>query len=237
MYRRKWFGVIAIASLLMTGCGAAASESPESPKPQSSHTMADGTVMSGSEHEGHEPEPEASHTMADGSVMSGAEHGADGSGDQAQAPEHQTNNGPSEAARMVCTGQVVTNVGDIIGVEGELSPSSSWDKPMFTCTYEIDGKPLVLSVHDATDEATGKKHFADLQKSFDNAKDIEGMAGLGMPSFATGDGHVAFLRDGKTLLVDTTALPDGLGPNGSKTQHDAAYALASAVLVCWVDHA
>lgn len=212
MYRRKWFGLIAIASLLMTGCGAAASESPESPKPQSSHTMADGSVMSGSEHEGHAGGPGASE------------------------PGPASSQGPSEAARMVCNGQVVESVSDVVGLEGELTPSSSWKKPMFTCTYEIDGKPLVLSVHDATDEATGKKHFADLQKSFDNAKDIEGMAGLGMPSFATGDGHVAFLRDGKTLLVDTTALPDGLGPNGSKTQHDAAYALASAVLVCWVEH-
>lgn len=137
---------------------------------------------------------------------------------------------------MVCEGQVVTSVADVLGLESELSPSSSWDKPMFTCTYDVDGKPLVLSVHDATDEADGQKHFDELQKSFENAEDIKGMAGLGMPSFSTGDGIVAFLRDGKTLMVDATALPNGLGPNGSKNQDDAAYAIASAVLVCWVEH-
>ncbi|GAB3526693.1 hypothetical protein [Arthrobacter monumenti] len=205
MGSRKLFGAIAIASLLMTGCAATASDAPESPSPQASHTMADGTTMSGAEHGEHQP-------------------------------EHQNVHGPSEAARMICSGQVVQSVGDVLGLEGELTPSSSWDKPMFTCTYEIDGKPLVLSVHDATNEAEGKKHFTELQKSTDNAKTIKGMLGLGLPSFSTGDGVVAFLRDGKTLLVDATALPDGLGPNGSKTQDDAAYALASAVLVCWIDH-
>lgn len=208
MKPRNLFGTLAVASLLMTGCAATGSNSPQSPSPQASHTMADGTTMSGAEHGGHGEHP----------------------------PEHQNAHGPSEAARMVCTGQVVQSVGDVLGLEDELSPASSWDKPMFTCTYEIDGKPLVLSVHDATSETDGKKHFTELQKSIDNAKTIKGMLGLGMPSFSTDDGIVAFLRDGKTLLVDATALPDGLGPNGIKTQHDAAYALASAVLVCWVDH-
>ncbi|WP_026535509.1 hypothetical protein [Arthrobacter sp. H14] len=202
---KKLLGAVAVASLLMTGCAATASDSPESPSSPASHSMADGTEMSGAEHGEHQP-------------------------------EHQNAQGPSEAARMVCNGQVVQSVSDVLGLESELTPSSSWDKPMFTCTYDVDGKPLVFSVHDATNVAEGKKHFAELQKSTDNAEDIKGMLGLGMPSFSTGDGIVAFLRDGKTLLVDATALPVGLGPNGSKTQHDAAYALASAVLVCWVDH-
>ncbi|MFD4422067.1 hypothetical protein ACFWN7_11265 [Agromyces sp. NPDC058484] len=205
MERRTWLGAIAVASLLMTGCAASAAEAPESPNPGPSHTMPDGTVMSGSEHEAHDARPENEH-------------------------------GPSEAAQMVCAGQVVTAVAGVLGLEAEVSPTSSWEKPMFTCTYEIDGRPLVLSVHDATDEAEGRAHFADLQNSLDDAEEIEGMAGLGMPSFSTGTGIVAFVRDGKTLLVDATALPSGLGANGSKTQSEAAYALASAVLVCWVEH-
>ena len=205
MEHRTWLGAIAVACLLMTGCAAAAPQTPVSLNPESSHTMPDGTEMSGSEHEGHDA-------------------------------EHQNEYGPSEAAQMICAGQVVASVASVLGLEAEVAPSSSWEKPMFTCTYEIDGKPLVLSVHDATDEAEGKEHFAALQNSIHNAEKIDGMAGLGMPSFTNGEGIVAFVRDGKTLLVDATALPSGLGANRTNTQSEAAYALASAVLVCWVEH-
>lgn len=234
MDRRKWLGAVAVASLLMTGCGASASDSSGSPHPQASHTMADGTVMSGAEHGMHgtesKPAEAESHKAESGKHSSGHE--------ASEAEAEQVNvQGPSDAARMICAGQVVGDIAAILGVEGTLTPSSSWEKPMFTCTYEIDGKPLLLSVHDATDVSQGKKHFAQLQKSLDNAEEIKGMAGLGMPSFSTGDGIVAFVRDGKTLVVDATALPNGLGPNNSKTRGDAAYAVASAVLVCWVHHA
>lgn len=220
MYSRKMLGALAAASLLMAGCAAPAAGSPDASTPASHNPSAEVS---------HASSPQASHTMPDGTVMSGAEHGA-------HQPGAQNPQGPSEAARMVCEGQVVDSVADVLGLDVELTPSSSWDEPMFTCTYEVDGGPLVLSVHDAADVATGEKHFAKLQQSFANAEEIKGMASLGMPSFSTGDGTVAFLRDGKTLLVDATALPGELGPNGSKSQHGAAYAIASAVLVCWVDH-
>ena len=205
MDRKMWLGALAVVSLLMTGCAAPASDSRPS------------------------PDPEASHSMPDGTEMSGSEHGAEES-------EHENTDGPSDAARMICAGQVVGDVTDVLGLDGELSPSSSWDKPMFTCTYDIDGNPLVLSVHDATDVDEGKKYFVALKESYGNAEEIKGMAGLGMPSFSTGDGIVAFVRDGKTLLVDATALSNGLGPDGTRTQSEAAYTLASAVLVCWVGH-
>ena len=205
MDRRMWLGALAVVSLLMTGCAASPADSPSSPDPHASHTMPDGTEMSGSEHGAHEP-------------------------------EHENTDGPSDAARMICAGQVVDAAADVFGLDGEVSPTSSWDKPTFTCTYDIDGKPLVLSVNDVTDVAEGEEHFAALQDSYDNAEDIKGMAGLGMPSFSTGDGIVAFVRDGKTLLVDATGLPNGLGPDGTRTQSEMAYAIASAVLVCWIEH-
>jgi hypothetical protein len=167
--------------------------------------------------------------MPDGRAMSGSEH-------QGHHAEHQNEQGPSDAAQMICAGQVVTAVANVLGLESDVFHSSSWEKPMFTCTYQIDGKPLVLSVHDATDETEGQEHFAALKNGFDNAEKIEGMASLGMPSFSNGEGIVAFVRDGKTLLVDATALPNGLGANKTTTQSEAAYALASAVLVCWVEH-
>ncbi len=107
---------------------------------------------------------------------------------------------------------------------------------MFTCTYEIDGQPLMLSVHDATNQEAGNEYFAALQNRTDNAATLDGTLGLGMQSFSTGAGIVAFMRDGKTLLVDATALPAGLGADKTTTQSQAAYSIATAVLLCWVEH-
>ena len=173
--------------------------------------------------------PESVHVMPDGTVMSGSEH-------EDHEAAHENEHGPSAAAQMICAGQVVTAVANVLELGSEVSPSSSWEKPMFTCTYEIDGHPLVLSVHDATNQAEGEEYFAALQNSTDNAATIEGTLGLGMRSFSTGEGIVAFMRDGKTLLVDATALPAGLGADKTTTRSQAAYAIATAVLVCWVEH-
>lgn len=211
MVRTSWLGTVVVASLLLTGCAAGAAEPVESPAPEASHTMPDGSVMTGAEHEGHGTEHEGHETETSSATEA------------------------SEAARMVCDGQVVTAVASVLRLDDEVTPAASWDAPMYSCTYDIDGAPLVLTVHDATDVATGEQHFAELQSSLDGAEEIEGLLGLGMPSFSTGDGVVGFLRDGKTLVVDATALPSELA-DGTRTQDGAAYAIASAVLVCWVEH-
>lgn len=201
-----WFATIAVASMLLSGCAATSARAP-APEPAPAHTMPDGTVMSGAEHESNE-----------------AEDGTDEVAEQA----------PSTAAEMICGGQVVTAAMSILGLEDGAEPTSTWDAPMYTCTFDVDGAPLVLSVHDTTDAAAGQQYFDELQESL-GAAQIEGMLGLGLPSFSTGDGIVAFLRDGKTLVVDATALPDSIG-DAARTQDEAAYAMASAVLVCWVNH-
>jgi hypothetical protein len=172
--------------------------------------------------------PRPFHVMPDGTEMPGSEH-------DAHAPGGMDADAPSEAAQMVCAGSVVTAVTKILGLSSEPSPTSEWDAPMYSCSFDVDGDPLLLTVHDVADAAEGEAHFADAQQR-PGAREIEGLLGLGMPSFSTGDGVVGFLRDGKTLLVDATALPDGLGPDGTRTQDQVAYAVASAVLTCWVDH-
>lgn len=220
MARTTWIGTIAIAAMLMTGCAAV--EAAPADAPAASHTMPDGSVMDGAEHGAH-GDAEATHTMPDGTVMEGAEHGAHATSDAE----------PSEAARMICDGQVATAVASTFRLDAEVTPTSGWDAPMFTCTYDIEGAPLVLSVHDTTDVAAGEEHYAELQRTL-GADDIEGLLGLGLPSFSDDEGVVAFLRDGKTLVVDATALPDGFA--GEMTHNEAAYAIASAVLGCWVEH-
>lgn len=211
MNRTSWLGALAVASVLMTGCAASAADSPQTPAPAASHTMADGSMMSGSEHGEH-------NTV------------------ETSAPAAEVVQGPSEAARMVCSGQVVENVTGIFGLDAAPTPSSSWAEPVFTCTYELDGDALVLSVHDDTDATEGTKYFAGLRAGFAEAEDLKGMFALGMPAFSTGDGTVAFLKDGKTLQVDATELKSELGPEGDMNQSDAAYAVAMAVLACWTDH-
>ncbi len=212
MARMTWLGIVAAAALLTTGCASAAAEAPPS-TPAASHTMPDGSVMSGAEH---------------------GEHSADAHEDGHAADHAQDGQGPSAAARMICEGQVVTAAAVILSLEGAVEPSTQWDAPAYSCTFDVDGAPLVLEVHDVADAAEGQEHFDAMQREL-GAQPIEGMLGLGLPSFSTGDGVVGFLRDGKTLTVDATALPDGFG-DGARTQDEAAYALASAVLTCWVEH-
>lgn len=60
-------------------------------------------------------------------------------------------------------------------------------------------------------------HLDQLQASTNGADPMKGMEGFGLPAFQTGDGQAAFIRDGKTLLVDATDLPDGLGAKGDRT--------------------
>ncbi|MCU1438822.1 MAG: hypothetical protein JWP66_1909 [Naasia sp.] len=137
---------------------------------------------------------------------------------------------------MVCEGQVLVAVTTIFALDARATGTWAWAEPDFTCTYDIKGEPLTLTVHDVEDPAAGEQYFADLKASLPNVTEIEGMAGLGMPSFSTPEGIVAFLRDGKTLTVDATALPDGLGASGTRNREQSAYNLASAVLACWVQH-
>lgn len=169
-----------------------------------------------------------SHTMPDGTVMDGAEHGT----------EHdESASEPSAAAQMVCAGDVVKDITRVLALDEEPEPVSAWKEPMFTCTYDLDAGPLVLSVHDATDPTSGRAYFTSLRSRLGDVERLAGMTSFGLPAYETSDGSVVFLRDGKTLHVDATALPADLGPEGSMSPNDVAYAVAAGVIACWTDHA
>lgn len=57
-----------------------------------------------------------------------------------------------------------------------------------------------------------------------------------MPAVEDGAGTVLFIRDGKTLEVDATALSGRLGADGDMSRADVAYAVAASVLACWEHH-
>jgi hypothetical protein len=172
--------------------------------------------------------------MPDGSVMEGATHvHADGHDHGSAAAEP----GPSEAARMVCTGQVVEDVARILDLPSEATPSSAWEPPVFTCRFDLDVGPLTLSVHDATDRASGMAHFQGERISSTDARPIRGVYSLGLPAYETSAGIVSFVKDGKTLEVDASGLAGKrLGVENSRTRSEIAYAVATSVLACWTEH-
>lgn len=105
---------------------------------------------------------------------------------------------------MVCAGDVVDDVSRIMDVDGGLEPSSQWSAPVFTCTFDLEEGPLVLSVHDADDRAAGMAHFQELCTGTSGATAIRGVHSLGLPAHGTSAGTAAFVRDGTTLEVDAT---------------------------------
>lgn len=211
MKRTTQWAAATAAALLLTGCGADAGE------PGAGPAVDEGSTASGS------------HTMPDGSVMSDDEM-------TGQTGE-TTGAEPSPAARMVCAGDVADDVQRIAGLEQAPARRAAWSEPTYTCTYALPQGPLVLTVHDATDEASGRDHYETLRSTLDDPRDIVGMDGLGLPAYETDDGVVVFIKDHKTLEVDATALPDSLGPEGDLSRADLAYAVASSVLTCWKKHA
>ena len=174
------------------------------------------------------------HTMPDGTVMDGNVHVHD---DSHQHGPGDTTPDPSAAARMVCAGDVVDDVTRIMDASTEVDPTSSWQAPTFTCRFDLDAGPLRLSVHDATDAATGMAHFQTERLSTTEATSIKGAYNLGLPAYQTKTGIVSFIKDHKTLQVDATALSGKRhGIDNTKTPTQIAYAIATSVLACWTKH-
>lgn len=210
MTAQTWRCALVGALLALTGCGAGTSS---------------GQASSGG--------GEETHTMPDGTVMEGPTHVHDDSHDHGAAGA----TGPSPVARMVCAGQVVDDVTRILDLAGDVTPSSSWTEPTFRCTFDVPDGPLVLTVHDADDEAAGMAHFQQARTSHRDATPLRGVYGLGLPAYETESGTVSFVRDGKTLEVDATALPArGNGVDGAMSRTEIAYAVATSVLTCWTEH-
>lgn len=198
---------------LLAGCAAG----PEgAASTEGTHTMPDGTVMEGPTH------------VHDDSHDHGGEQSGSGASDEA---------GPSAAARMVCDGQVVDDVTRILELDGEVTSRTSWAEPTFRCTFDVPDGALVLTVHDVDDEAAGMAHFQQVRTSHPDATPLKGVYGLGLPAYETEAGTVSFVKDGKTLEVDATALPArGNGVEGAMTRTEIAYAVATSVLTCWTEH-
>ena len=136
-------------------------------------------------------------------------------------------NGPSTPASMICTDEIKDAVTRTFALAQPPASSDTWVKTerLYSCDYRLPEGVLTLSVHDAEDDTTGRSHFDRVRGSLPTASTLRGLENFGFPAFATTAGKVAFLKDGKTLLVDASALPDESLPT--------AYSVASAVIACW----
>lgn len=171
---------------------------------------------------------DSTHRMSDGTVMKGSSM----SGMDMNASSGQ----PSDTAAMICSNEIRTAVASTFEIGRAPAGRPAWDPAtkVFSCTYQLPGGDLRLSVEDATGAAEGTAYFDDLKARLPGAKQIKGLESFGFPAFETANGSIVFLKDHKTLWVDGTRLAaSGLPTSTSRTV--VAYGVAAAVIACWTE--
>lgn len=169
------------------------------------------------------------------------EHGAAGHADHDMSgmtmKDMASEDGPSKPARMICGDEIRGAVQRTFALDREPASSHRWADATrrFSCTYRLpDQASLRLSVQDSPDEKAGRRYYEALRGRLPGATPVRGMENFGFPAFETPSGNVVFLKDGKTLRVDASALPGATLPDGFSRQ-EAAYSVASAVVACWTE--
>ncbi len=140
--------------------------------------------------------------------------------------------GPSASARMICSPEIRSDVAKTLAMTATPPVKATWAHEVYTCRYALPSGPLVLTVKDLPDAASGRTYFDGLRHRLGRTQSLSGLSGLGLPAFETRGGNVAFLKDGKTLLVDASRLPVSAGPQ-HQSRTDIAYQIATDVLACW----
>jgi hypothetical protein len=200
---------VALSALLLSGCATAAGSV---------------TAPSGRLDGGGPPatSPEASHH--------GGHHGTKNRRHPGTSPD-----GPSAAALMVCGDQPKERLRSILDLDSDPHTINDWADSTFTCTYHLTEGALVISVQEATDQASARKYFDAMQALAKDAAPIKGLANLGFPAYETADGSAVFQKDAFVLKVDATDLPGTLGPENI-TRNALAYQLSTTILACWIEH-
>ena len=140
--------------------------------------------------------------------------------------------GPSQAAQMICGPETQRNLATLIALHTPPSTKATWADHTYTCTYQLPGGPLVLSVKESAGVAAARGYFAATRARSRNATTLSGMVGLGLPAYQDTTGKVVYLKDNMTLQVNPTALPPKVGPQQT-SRADFAYTLATDILACW----
>jgi hypothetical protein len=210
MRNRNLLGSLSVASLLLSGCSAAVGTAGQDQGSPESPVAAAAA-------------PASSSPAPTGSTQAAAKAAVNIAG------------GPSEASGMICNDETKGDIAQILALTSAPSTDTAWADSTYTCTYRLDGGPLVISVKESPDAAAARKHFDALQKKLPGAEPIKGLANLGFPAYQTPDGSVVFLKDNSTLHVDGSRLPAALGPDGV-TPAAFSYQVATTILACWTEH-
>ena len=219
--RQATAGLLIAVPLLLTGCAAA-------------NAGAEGTAPATSM--AHTASPTPPMTMAPGVTMA---PGQSMSGMTATTPAPATHtggkaSGPSASSAMICGPETVKNVTTLMGLGTPAPTRATWADHLYTCTYQLPGGLLVLSVKESTGPATARGYFNALRPRLGHTTAVTGLAGLGLPAYENTTGQVVFLKDNATLQVDATALPPRVGPQNT-TRAAMAYTVATDILACWAE--
>lgn len=143
---------------------------------------------------------------------------------------------PSEPASMICSAEIQDAVKRTFAMSAVPAKSDTWSKAdrVYSCTYRVPGGSLALSVQDRLEPAEGSTYFRGLRQKLAGARTIRGVQSLGFPALETSAGQVAFLKDGKTLVVDASTVQESFLPTGYSAS-EAAYSVAAAVVACWTE--
>lgn len=139
---------------------------------------------------------------------------------------------PSPTARLVCSDEIRGDVEQTLSLRSLAPGSASWSAPHFQCEYATPDGRVTIQVEDSATVAQGAAFFTHLRAQLAPTQRIKGLPALGLDAFETRTGQVVFLKDGKTLHVDTSALLAGSGPD-HQSRTAVAYAIAADVIGCW----
>lgn len=210
------FAALALSSLLLAGCAAAAGSTEAGAGAPSSNTPAPAAAPSGASH----------------SPQQDGHAGHHGGG---PASPRDASRGPSEAARMVCGDQPMDRLTAILDLGDDPHTVETWADSTFTCIYHLDEGALEISVREAPDQAAALTYFDAMQALAVGAVPIDGLANLGFPAYETADGSAVFQKDNFVLQVDASGLPGTVGPD-AVSRNALAYQLSTTILACWVEH-
>jgi len=215
--RKRSIGLFIAVPLLLTGCAAA--------EATTGHVALIKPAPSG---------PSTSPRMSPGMSMSPGES-MPGMESTTAAPSSQLPvqaAGPSKAAQMICGPETRRNVATLMDLHTPPPTKATWADHTYTCTYQLPGGALVLSVKESQGVPAARSYFTATRARSRHPTTLSGMVGLGLPAYEDTTGKVVFLKDNMTLQVNPTALPPKVGPQQT-SRADFAYTLATDILACW----
>jgi hypothetical protein len=141
-----------------------------------------------------------------------------------------TSKKPSDPAQMICAEEAQKDIATAIGVEPSQPVTPNWSGNVYSCRYVYPSGVIVLSVKELADTAAATAYFNARERESTGHTSLQD---LGEAAFSTRDGSVVTRKDNLVLDVDVHAMPQSFG-RPDRPRDFGAYAIASAILKCWI---